>query len=337
MSKLYITVGLPGSGKSSWAEEFAKENDCVVHSSDKIREELYNNRQDTVHHKEVFETMRARTIEDLKSGKDVIYDATNLNRNKRKAFINEIRNDKDVKDTIISYVLFIVPFEELIERDKNREYSVGEEVLLKMLKNFNTPFLSEGVEYGYIFRTGDKKGETYFRNLDAGYLIREILGYENYDQETEYHSHTFLGHLKACLDYLYSKEFNEKYKDTAYIELKREFLILILAHDIGKKYCKVKEENDKNAHYYNHANVSAYMMLAYDTFHEVNDFDMLMNKNNDYYSSETTLSIFIENHDRKDITKEQFEKFFTQEEIGEISDSFYGILKVLQEIDEKGH
>lgn len=40
MGKLYFVCGIPGSGKSSWAEANKEKLDFVIHSSDAIREEL---------------------------------------------------------------------------------------------------------------------------------------------------------------------------------------------------------------------------------------------------------------------------------------------------------
>lgn len=40
MNKLYMMIGLPGSGKSTIAKELSKSEDTVIVSSDEIRKEL---------------------------------------------------------------------------------------------------------------------------------------------------------------------------------------------------------------------------------------------------------------------------------------------------------
>ena len=43
LPKLFMMVGIPGSGKSYESEVIAKEHDAVIHASDKIREEFSKN------------------------------------------------------------------------------------------------------------------------------------------------------------------------------------------------------------------------------------------------------------------------------------------------------
>lgn len=41
-NELIMLVGIPGSGKSTYADKLVKDNpEIIVHSSDKLREELY--------------------------------------------------------------------------------------------------------------------------------------------------------------------------------------------------------------------------------------------------------------------------------------------------------
>lgn len=41
MNELIMLVGLPASGKSTWAKEYSETHpDYIVHSSDKLREEI---------------------------------------------------------------------------------------------------------------------------------------------------------------------------------------------------------------------------------------------------------------------------------------------------------
>jgi predicted kinase len=74
---IFITVGLPGSGKSTWMENHKEELDMIIHSSDAIREE-FGNINDQSKNDLVFQTLHNRVKEDLLNGKNVCYDATNL-------------------------------------------------------------------------------------------------------------------------------------------------------------------------------------------------------------------------------------------------------------------
>ena len=64
-----MMVGLPGSGKSWYAEN--KLPDAVIHSSDTIREELLSDISDQNHQELVFQTLHDRVLSDLRAGKSV--------------------------------------------------------------------------------------------------------------------------------------------------------------------------------------------------------------------------------------------------------------------------
>lgn len=85
MPELIMLVGLPGSGKSTYAAEY-KEKGYHVHSSDQIREELYHDIQDQTHNDKVFQTLHKRIKDDLKRGISCVYDATNLAMKRRIGF-----------------------------------------------------------------------------------------------------------------------------------------------------------------------------------------------------------------------------------------------------------
>jgi predicted kinase len=76
MSTLIITVGIPGCGKSTWAE---MQNAEVV-SSDAIREELCGDPTDQSRNSEVFALFHARIASELAKGETVIADSTGLDR-----------------------------------------------------------------------------------------------------------------------------------------------------------------------------------------------------------------------------------------------------------------
>ena len=62
---LCFCVGLPGSGKSYWAEANKEELNAVVHSSDEIREELTGDVNEQSKNELVFSTLHKRVKEDL--------------------------------------------------------------------------------------------------------------------------------------------------------------------------------------------------------------------------------------------------------------------------------
>ena len=73
---LIVTVGIPGSGKTSWVKNYIEENkdkNIEVISSDEIRKELLNDIEDQSKNKEVFEIMRKRTKKSLSNGYVTIY------------------------------------------------------------------------------------------------------------------------------------------------------------------------------------------------------------------------------------------------------------------------
>lgn len=101
MPILIMLMGLSGSGKSTLAEEYAKLSGGKVFSSDKIREELFGNENDQTHNGEVFNELHKRIKKALRKNETCIYDATNLNRNKRISFLrtlSDITCEKNLHD-----------------------------------------------------------------------------------------------------------------------------------------------------------------------------------------------------------------------------------------------
>ena len=81
----FMMVGLPYSGKSERAKQLSREHNAVIHSSDDIRAEILGDVQDQANNAKVFEVLHERVKRDLLAGKNVIYDATNINHKRRKA------------------------------------------------------------------------------------------------------------------------------------------------------------------------------------------------------------------------------------------------------------
>ena len=91
MPKLYMLIGVPGSGKSTWigAQDWA--GDCVLVSTDKLIE-LEAGRQNKTYNevfKDYIDTATKLMNDDVRdavaAGKDIIWDQTNTGRKSRKS------------------------------------------------------------------------------------------------------------------------------------------------------------------------------------------------------------------------------------------------------------
>lgn len=144
MATLYIMIGIPGSGKSTYANKFAKEINCSVHSSDNIRKELLGTQKDLSNDKEVWRVLKERMRTDLLNGKDCIVDATNISRKKRRTYLDFI---KDVDCTKVA-ILMKTSFDESVERNNKRpsEQFVPFRAICNIQRAYQEPSLEEGFD-----------------------------------------------------------------------------------------------------------------------------------------------------------------------------------------------
>lgn len=249
MSTLYVLVGLPGSGKSTWAK---MQEEAIWLSSDAIRAELYGSEEVQDNPSKVFNLMFKRTVEALNSGKDVIYDATNTSRKRRTALIRDIKNKTN--GVTCCAVVFATPIETCIERNNARDRKVPEEVIYKMYKSFNVPFYSEGFSVILLIK------EKPIKNI----LEEKLIAAKKIEQDNPHHTLTIGNHCKAAFDFI----FNSAQSCT---ELDYYDWVTVLEaakyHDIGKPFCKTYTKPnghvDTVAHFYSHENVGAYDYLCY--------------------------------------------------------------------------
>lgn len=236
-----MMVGLSGSGKSTLANRAALEYDAHIISSDAIRAEVFGDENDQHHNKEVFDILHERVHESLKHGNSVIYDATNLNAKRRIAFLNQLKQYKDLQK--ICWVV-ATPFEVCVENDSKRKRKVGRAVILKQMKQFQMPFLNEGwdwIEVKKIFLS------------ESSHPIRIFRELENIEHDCAPHHLETIGKHIAMV--------SEQAKDDDYrVKTAARY------HDLGKYYTKgfynAKGEPSEVAHYYSHENVSAYIYLT---------------------------------------------------------------------------
>ena len=132
MSKILVLQGPPAAGKTSYAREFIKgKTDWVIVNRDSLREGRGDywipSQEDYISDLEEFSIKAA-----IKRGYNVIIDATNLNPktiDKWNKLAKETNSSTEFKK-------FYIPFKEALERDKNRERSVGEKVLRRFYQQY---------------------------------------------------------------------------------------------------------------------------------------------------------------------------------------------------------
>jgi predicted kinase len=131
--KVKILIGIPGSGKSTYAKEFIKKNEgWVIISRDSFRYMLKN-----VGYCEpkieslITDLMNVTVVKSLSRNLNVILDNTHV----KESYINEaIKLVEHYAD--VEYMPFDVPLETCILRDKAREKTVGEDVIKRMHKDY---------------------------------------------------------------------------------------------------------------------------------------------------------------------------------------------------------
>ena len=243
--KLILLVGIPGSGKTTYAKNYIEQNANTIHlSSDTIRKELYGDENIQGNPADVFSIMQKRAVEVLNNGYNVLYDATNMTRKDRAGIIGVCPKFAKIECHIIW-----APIEVCIERDSKRERTVGKEVIDKMLKRFQAPYYDEGIDEIVIVRPDfwDWDGHNYAENCFDDMRI---------NHDNPHHTLDVIDHCWEAERYLFNKDVTDE-----------DLIFAALRHDIGKPYVKAFIDSKGNpceqAHYYQHQCVGAWMSYGF--------------------------------------------------------------------------
>lgn len=146
MPKVYVLVGVPGSGKSTWAHSQEWFQDCAYVSTDELVEEYAKSQGKT--YSEVFtdymptavSLMADKVIEARKAGKDIIWDQTSTSVNSR------LRKFGMLPDYEHIAVVFKTPkHQELMRRLMSRPgKEIPDHVIASMIASWEEPTEDEG-------------------------------------------------------------------------------------------------------------------------------------------------------------------------------------------------
>jgi predicted kinase len=132
-----LTIGLPGSGKSSWF----KRRGVTPLSSDMLRSLLFDDITEQRYQDLVFSTLRSLLRARLIAGMPWNYiDATNLSPKERHGWIKMAREF----GYEVHAVFFNVPLEVCLERNQKRARMVPQDVMQRMANKLRPPAFEEG-------------------------------------------------------------------------------------------------------------------------------------------------------------------------------------------------
>lgn len=149
MSKLYIMMGIPGSGKSTWCKNHVNFDDGEKYiSRDEIRFHYVKTKSGYFNkEQEVYREFVGRVSEALSRGETVYADQTSLTEASRRKLIMALPKPDEI------HVIFLnTPLSECVENNRKRVglANVPMDAIYKMYPTMERPTWSEGIKYLHI-------------------------------------------------------------------------------------------------------------------------------------------------------------------------------------------
>lgn len=261
MSKFIMMVGIPGSGKTRAAELIAKRERATLVSTDAVRLELFGDEAKRRKNPLVFHEVYARIEQALAAGSDVVFDATNVDRDKRMSVLKRFPHA-----TAECYYVS-TPFEICLQRNQARKRKLDELVLAKYHKNLHVPLHQEGFAAIHLLHEPvpypmTKEAFIALLQSEPGYdeLFAALSGIayfqqmKDFQQDNPHHRHTLCKHTYHVLDYV-----NTFYEEDDKLLMQ----IVALFHDAGKLYTKVFKQAKGHSSYYGHEYVSSQIAVHF--------------------------------------------------------------------------
>lgn len=249
MQKFIMLIGPSGCGKSTWAKDYIYDmkysgEEWDIHSSDDLREELWGDANNQQNPQYVFNILHNRIMDSLKAKHNVIYDATNLSRKRRRGVLKTFKTFCEAHDIEVKFIatVMVTSFEDCLRNNQKRKRHVPICVIEHHFKTICLPWYDEGWDT-----------ITYYLNsqfIPWGDVLKVI----DIPHNNEHHQYDVLEHsLKVAA--AMGEPFSKYWKVGA-------------LHDFGKPFTKdfqkLNGKVDGQAHYYGHGFVGAYLSLLVD-------------------------------------------------------------------------
>ena len=190
MATIHVLVGIPGSGKSTYAKSLEKQKGYIIVSSDTVRN-LHPDWEESL----IFPEVYRLCSEYLKNGQDIIYDATNITPKVRKRLVTSLE-PYNVKYDMIAYY-FPIDYETCLKRVETRNEDKNErffplDILKSYSENIIAPSLEEGFKEVKVIEQSSLN-ET-FNKLSKNLIINNLQGYAFYYEDERGKIESFQGY-----------------------------------------------------------------------------------------------------------------------------------------------
>ena len=242
MYTLYVMMGYPGSGKSTFARNTQGAlNNCIYVSSDDLRLKLFGF-LDQTRNTELFAYMYKMVIEHHKDG-DCIYDATNLTQKVRKSICAKFK-----KYYRLVLICVVKPILQLMDINQARPQaeSIPMGALRRMLGQFEAPTFSEGWEdIKFYYNPTRSFGNQNILSCEERTLLDCL---HDYDHDNPHHQETIKQHIMTTM--------------AAARDINPALFTLARYHDLGKFFTRRYNETKGYHQYIGHNKLSGYIYLT---------------------------------------------------------------------------
>ena len=137
---LTVTVGIPGSGKTTWLDRTMPE--ATIISMDRMRQALLGSMSDQRENDRIHRDAMAATTSQLRDGRSVVFDATSYSVERRERLVSIA----DTTGARVRMIYFDIGLEEALNRNAARGRSVPRDVIIQMYSGLEAPRADEADE-----------------------------------------------------------------------------------------------------------------------------------------------------------------------------------------------